>query len=75
MTITTDDTSKIARPDARFLTAQDRCDGCGAQAYVRITLTNTGGRLLLCAHHARESIDTLLPQCSEWLDETRFLEA
>ena len=33
------------------LTTADRCDRCGAQAYVRITLRN-GGELLFCAHHA-----------------------
>jgi hypothetical protein len=41
--------STIASP----LTAADRCDRCGAQAYVRATLT-TGAALLFCAHHGRE---------------------
>lgn len=35
------------------LTAQDRCDRCGAQAYVRAVLTN-GGELVFCSHHHRE---------------------
>ena len=35
------------------LTASDRCDRCGAQAYVRVTL-QSGSKLLFCAHHARE---------------------
>jgi hypothetical protein len=35
------------------LTAADRCDRCGAQAYLRVELV-TGGELLFCAHHARE---------------------
>lgn len=34
------------------LTAIDRCDRCGAQAYVRVHLK--GGELMFCAHHARE---------------------
>ena len=34
------------------LTAQDRCDRCGAQAYIRVTMTS-GGELLFCAHHGR----------------------
>lgn len=34
------------------LTASDRCDRCGAQAYVRATLA--GGELLFCAHHGRK---------------------
>ena len=33
------------------LTTADRCDRCGAQAYVRVTLNN-GGELLFCGHHA-----------------------
>jgi len=32
------------------LTAQDRCDRCGAQAYIRVTMAS-GGELLFCAHH------------------------
>ena len=36
------------------LTAADRCDRCGAQAYVRATMTS-GFDLLLCAHHFREN--------------------
>lgn len=35
------------------LTAADRCDRCGAQAYVRVTL-QAGGELVFCAHHGRE---------------------
>ena len=31
------------------LTAFDRCDSCGAQAYIRVTLAS--GDLLFCAHH------------------------
>ncbi len=34
------------------LTAADRCDRCGAQAYVRVTLPS-GGELLFCGHHGR----------------------
>lgn len=35
------------------LTAADRCDRCGAQAYLRVRL-GSGGELLFCAHHGRE---------------------
>ena len=34
------------------LTALDRCDRCGAQAFFRAVLT--AGELLFCAHHGRE---------------------
>jgi hypothetical protein len=44
-------------PSPQF-TALDRCDRCGAQAYVRVELAN-GGELLFCAHHAREHADKL----------------
>jgi len=36
------------------LTAADRCDRCGAQAYVRATL-DSGFDLLFCAHHFHEN--------------------
>ena len=36
------------------LTTADRCDRCGAQAYVRATM-ESGFDLLLCAHHFREN--------------------
>lgn len=32
-----------------MLTAHDRCDSCGAQAYVRIK--GSTGELLFCSHH------------------------
>ena len=40
------------------LTAHDRCDRCGAQAYVRATL-HGGGELFFCAHHARKHVPAL----------------
>ena len=43
---------------AGALTATDRCDRCGAQAYVRATM-ESGLDLLLCAHHFRENEDRL----------------
>ena len=42
----------------RALTASDRCDRCGAQAYFRVTLHN-GGELLFCAHNAKAHEDKL----------------
>ena len=40
------------------LTAIDRCDRCGAQAYLRVQL-KSGGELLFCAHHGREHLPKL----------------
>ena len=42
------------RTTAVELTRQDRCDRCGAQAYVKATLpTADGMELLFCGHHFR----------------------
>lgn len=47
--------------DAAALTAQDRCDRCGAQAYLRVELVS-GSELLFCAHHAREHEQALISE-------------
>ena len=54
----------------RTLTAADRCDRCGAQAYVRVVLESSGGELQFCAHHARAVEGTLRPLASHWQDES-----
>ncbi len=54
------------------LTAADRCDRCGAQAYLRVHLT-TGGELFFCAHHAREHGEKLRTVAVNVHDETSKL--
>ncbi|HEU4676193.1 MAG TPA: hypothetical protein VFS29_09410 [Motilibacteraceae bacterium] len=54
------------------LTAQDRCDRCGAQAYVRVLLAS-GGELLFCAHHARQYEDGLRKVAADIQDQTERL--
>ena len=39
--------------DSAPLNALDRCDRCGAQAYVRAVMPN-GFELLFCGHHAKK---------------------
>ena len=51
------------------LTAADRCDRCGAQAYVRVVLVS-GGELLFCAHHGREHAEALAKANAEVHDES-----
>ena len=51
------------------LTASDRCDRCGAQAYVRVELPG-GNELLFCAHHGREHGPKLRAVAVNWHDET-----
>lgn len=51
------------------LTAADRCDRCGAQAYLRVVLAR-GGELMFCAHHARKYAEGLQRVAAEIHDET-----
>ena len=39
------------------LSVADRCDRCGAQAFVRVVLR--AGELLFCGHHGRENAKAL----------------
>lgn len=52
------------------LNASDRCDRCGAQAYVRVTMTS-GFELLFCAHHSKEHADKLKQVALTIHDETQ----
>jgi ABC-type molybdenum transport system ATPase subunit/photorepair protein PhrA len=54
------------------LNALDRCDRCGAQAYVRVILAS-GGELLFCAHHAKKYEEGLRSIAAEFRDETAKL--
>jgi hypothetical protein len=54
------------------LTVADRCDRCGAQAYVRATM-GSGFDLLLCAHHFRENETRLREIAVDIQDESTRL--
>ena len=54
------------------LNALDRCDRCGAQAYVRAVLLN-GGELMFCAHHGKEYAEKLKPIAAKIQDESEKL--
>jgi hypothetical protein len=56
------------------LTAQDRCDGCGSQAYVKVEAL--GSELLFCKHHWERpgTRDKLEPVATKIVDETWKLE-
>jgi len=58
--------------EAATLTATDRCDRCGARAYVRVLLPSRL-ELLFCAHHTREHGRALAEIAVEIQDETRRL--
>jgi len=54
---------------AGTLTATDRCDRCGGQAYVRVLLPSRL-ELLFCAHHNRQYATALAKIAMEIRDET-----
>lgn len=55
------------------LTADHRCDRCGAQAYIRATLRAV--ELLFCAHHGSEHGSALRDQGAIIHDESAKLTA
>ena len=71
------DTASSLTPDRAFvpsasdvpLTAADRCDSCGAQAYLRATMPG-GGELLFCGHHGAAHRRSLLMAGARLQDET-----
>lgn len=69
----TDVTSTVTPALTPTLTAADRCDRCGAQAYVRAVLAS--GDLLFCAHHAKQHEDKVRAAAVEWVDETATIPA
>jgi hypothetical protein len=58
--------------NAVTLTAADRCDRCGARAYVRVLLPDCR-ELLFCAHHNRQHASALAKIAVEVHDETEQL--
>jgi hypothetical protein len=65
-------TGTAPAPNTPVLTATDRCDRCGAQAYVRFVLP--GGELLFCRHHARAHGDKLGEVAVEIHDDSDKLD-
>lgn len=57
----------------RELTTADRCDACGAQAFVRVVLAS--GELLFCGHHGHRNMAALERQALFIQDETSRLTA
>jgi hypothetical protein len=67
-----DQPETLTVPRGWLLNVTDRCDRCGAQAYVRVMLP---GRLelLFCAHHNRQHASALAKIAVEIQDETQRL--
>jgi hypothetical protein len=66
------DVTTAVAPSSAALGAADRCDRCGAQAYLRVELAS-GLELLFCAHHAREHDAKLREVAVNLIDETHRL--
>ena len=77
MTTIEHDTQERTQDDAhlatRSLSGLDRCDSCGAQAYVRAMLS--GSELLFCGHHAKQHESKLKSIADSWHDELHKLHA
>ena len=54
------------------LSAANRCDACGARAWVRATMPS-GGQLYFCGHHANEHLPSLVGSGAQILDERHFM--
>ena len=68
MTQTVHDLS-IDETTSHQLTAVDRCDSCGAQAYIAAEVN--GSELLFCAHHGRKYEEKLREELSGWVGKAR----
>lgn len=55
------------------LTKSDRCDRCGAQAFIRVVLP-AGGELLFCVHHGRQYEGRLRELAADIQDDSKSLE-
>ena len=55
--------------ESASLNALDRCDRCGAQAYVRAVMAH-GFELLFCGHHAKKYQEGLANAATRIQDET-----
>lgn len=62
-------TGTLTTPRTDTLLISDRCDRCGAQAFVRVVLAG-GGDLLFCGHHGKQYADGLRKIAAEVIDET-----
>lgn len=64
-----------SKHDFYLLDSSDRCDSCGAQAYVLVELRESGLPLTFCAHHWNRHSVELAPLIDDLIDETDRLFA
>jgi hypothetical protein len=69
-------TPRVDVPETFFprnLSDHERCDRCGSEAYVQVSLLT--GQLLFCAHHYQEYEARLRPIATAVVDERDRLRA
>ncbi len=71
MSQVTAETTETIERDSYELTALDRCDSCGAQAYIRVKIGES--ELMFCAHHGRRHQEKLEAIATDWHDESSRL--
>jgi hypothetical protein len=73
MTTTMETEAVIEEKTERELTLNDRCDSCGAGAYVKVT--GVTGELFFCGHHYNkfENSESMKAFAFDVLDERPFL--
>jgi len=58
-----------ARPLSDTLNNTDRCDQCGAQAFVWVNMPNSKAGLLYCGHHFNRNEEGLREYAIDIIDE------
>ena len=66
-TVTTENSRQTLPP---ILTAQDRCDQCGARSLVKFL--SSMGTINFCAHHANQHLEAITPKALDIIDEREF---
>ena len=61
---------EVERPLSDTLNVSDRCDQCGAQAFVWVNMPNSKAGLLYCGHHFRHNELKLREYAIDIVNET-----
>lgn len=64
-----EDTIEGSRPLSDVLKVSDRCDQCGAQAFVWVNMPNSQSGLLYCGHHFNKYEEGLRKVAIDIFDE------
>ena len=66
------ETETLDKPQERITNASDRCDRCGAEAFVWVD--GVAGDMYFCGHHFTKHEDAIRKYAFEILDERHFLK-